>query len=75
MQTFFQSNPGFRSRIAHHIDFPDYDNEELLLIAEKMAAEAEYRLSDDAREGAARLHRAPAAAAELRERALTAQCL
>ncbi len=40
MQTFFQSNPGFRSRIAHHIDFPDYGNDELLLIAEKMAAEA-----------------------------------
>jgi probable Rubsico expression protein CbbX len=49
MQTFFQSNPGFRSRIAHHIDFPDYDNDELLLIAEKMASEAEYRLSDEAR--------------------------
>jgi probable Rubsico expression protein CbbX len=49
MQTFFQSNPGFRSRIAHHIDFPDYGDDELLLIAEKMASEAEYRLSDGAR--------------------------
>ena len=50
MQTFFESNPGFRSRVAHHIDFPDYDNEELLLIAEKLAANAEYQLSDAARE-------------------------
>ena len=30
MDTFFQSNPGFKSRIAHHIDFPDYTDEELL---------------------------------------------
>ena len=30
MDTFFQSNPGFRSRIAHHIDFPDYSDDELL---------------------------------------------
>jgi len=50
MQTFFRSNPGFRSRIAHHIDFPDYDGDELLRIAEKMASESEYRLSDGARE-------------------------
>jgi probable Rubsico expression protein CbbX len=49
MQTFFESNPGFRSRIAHHVDFPDYNDDELLLIAEKMSADAEYRLSDGAR--------------------------
>ncbi len=49
METFFRSNPGFRSRIAHHIDFPDYGDDELLLIAEKIASEAEYRLSDGAR--------------------------
>ena len=30
MDKFFESNPGFRSRIAHHIDFPDYSNDELL---------------------------------------------
>ena len=30
MDTFFASNPGFRSRIAHHIDFPDYSDDELL---------------------------------------------
>jgi probable Rubsico expression protein CbbX len=49
MQTFFRSNPGFRSRIAHHVEFPDYDDEELMLIAGKIAADAEYRLTDGAR--------------------------
>jgi probable Rubsico expression protein CbbX len=50
MQTFFESNPGFRSRIAHHIEFPDYSDEELLLIAQKMASEAEYKLTEGAHE-------------------------
>lgn len=45
METFFASNPGFRSRIAHHIDFPDYEDGELLAIAETMADESQYRLS------------------------------
>lgn len=45
METFFSSNPGFRSRIAHHIDFPDYSDEELFSIAERMLAEQSYRLS------------------------------
>ena len=49
METFFASNPGFRSRIAHHIDFPDYDNAELLAITEAIAAESHYRLSESAR--------------------------
>ena len=42
MDRFFSSNPGFRSRIAHHIDFPDYTNEELYLISEGMLAEQNY---------------------------------
>ena len=50
MEKFFQSNPGFRSRIAHHIDFPDYDAGELLAIAEVLAAQSEYRLSPAARD-------------------------
>jgi probable Rubsico expression protein CbbX len=50
METFFASNPGFRSRIAHHIDFPDYDDGELLAITETVAAEGQYRLSPSARE-------------------------
>ena len=53
MNRFFQSNPGFRSRIAHHIDFPDYDDGELLRIAEIMLANQNYRLDDEARGGMA----------------------
>jgi probable Rubsico expression protein CbbX len=45
MQKFFRSNPGFRSRIAHHIDFPDFSDEELFRIAEIMLAKQNYRLS------------------------------
>lgn len=48
MDTFFQSNPGMASRIAHHIDFPDYDADELLRIAELMTARMDYRLDEDA---------------------------
>ncbi len=48
MDTFFHSNPGMRSRVAHHIDFPDYSADELLAIAKLMLAEQNYRLSADA---------------------------
>jgi probable Rubsico expression protein CbbX len=50
MTTFFGSNPGFRSRIAHHIEFPDYSEAELLVIAELMLKERGYRFSPAARE-------------------------
>jgi probable Rubsico expression protein CbbX len=50
MEKFFQSNPGFRSRIAHHIDFPDYSDEELLAIAELMLQAQNYRFSAGARD-------------------------
>lgn len=50
MDKFFTSNPGFRSRIAHHIDFPDYTDEELLKIAELMLTKQNYRLSPAGRE-------------------------
>jgi probable Rubsico expression protein CbbX len=50
MERFFQSNPGFRSRIAHHIDFPDYSDSELLAIAELMLAAQNYRFVPEARE-------------------------
>jgi len=43
MDRFFRANPGFRSRIAHHIDFPDYTNEELMAIAETMLSGLSYR--------------------------------
>ncbi|WP_193369836.1 CbbX protein [Pelagibius marinus] len=45
MDRFFESNPGFRSRIAHHIDFPDYSDDELLHIAEHMLDEQNYSLT------------------------------
>jgi probable Rubsico expression protein CbbX len=54
MDTFFASNPGMSSRIAHHIDFPDYTADELLAIARLMLGRMQYRV-------------APAAEAALRE--------
>ena len=48
METFFRSNPGMGSRIAHHVDFPDYDLEELMAIAELMLEQRAYELDDDA---------------------------
>jgi probable Rubsico expression protein CbbX len=50
MATFFQYNPGFRSRVAHHIDFPDYGLQELATIAEAMLREQNYSFDDEARE-------------------------
>jgi probable Rubsico expression protein CbbX len=50
MDTFFKSNPGMSSRIAHHIDFPDYGEGELMQIAEKMLAGQHYRFGAGARE-------------------------
>ncbi|MEE8428188.1 MAG: CbbX protein [Gammaproteobacteria bacterium] len=48
MDRFFHSNPGMRSRIAHHIDFPDYSADELIAIAKLMLAEQNYRMSEAA---------------------------
>jgi probable Rubsico expression protein CbbX len=45
MSTFFRSNPGMSSRIAHHIDFPDYTPDELAAIARLMLERMQYRLS------------------------------
>jgi probable Rubsico expression protein CbbX len=45
MDRFFRSNPGFRSRIAHHIDFPDYSDGELMEIARSMLASQNYHFS------------------------------
>ena len=49
MDRFFTSNPGFRSRVAHHLDFPDYDAGELMRIGEMMLERQNYRLSPEAR--------------------------
>lgn len=48
MDQFFHSNPGMRSRIAHHVDFPDYTSDELLAIAKLMLAQQNYRFSSEA---------------------------
>jgi probable Rubsico expression protein CbbX len=50
MDTFFQSNPGMSSRIAHHLDFPDYSADELLAIADRMLAGQNYRFGERARD-------------------------
>lgn len=49
MEVFFQANPGFHSRIAHHIHFPDYTLEELLAIAELMLRQQHYFFDERAR--------------------------
>ena len=50
MDEFFRSNPGMASRVAHHIDFPDFTLGELMLIADLMLEREQYRLSAAARE-------------------------
>ncbi len=48
METFFSSNPGLSSRVAHHIDFTDYDRTELVQIARLMLDRDQYRFSPEA---------------------------
>ncbi|MGH8620742.1 MAG: CbbX protein [Burkholderiales bacterium] len=50
METFFHSNPGFHSRIAHHLDFPDYTLDELMAIAELMLSQQHYAFDDASRQ-------------------------
>jgi len=50
MDTFFRSNPGMSSRIAHHLDFPDYSQAELLQISDRMLEQQNYRFGAGARE-------------------------
>ena len=50
MDTFFQSNPGLSSRIAHHLDFPDYAHGELLQIGDRMLAGMNYQFAPGTRE-------------------------
>jgi len=49
MDIFFQSNPGFRSRIAHHIEFPDYTLDELMAIAELILRRQMYSFDAESR--------------------------
>ena len=48
MDRFFESNPGMRSRVAHHLDFADYQPDELLAIGELMLGRSTYYLSAEA---------------------------
>ncbi|RAY10984.1 CbbX protein [Actinomadura craniellae] len=48
MDSFFASNPGMSSRIAHHIDFPDYTGDELEAIGRLMLAREGYSLAEEA---------------------------
>ena len=48
MDKFYESNPGLSSRIANHIDFPDYTVEELLRISKMMLDEQQYQLTPEA---------------------------
>ena len=50
MEAFFRSNPGMSSRIAHHLDFPDYPAEDLLRIADMMLPQRHYHFGAGARE-------------------------
>ena len=50
MDTFYGSNPGLSSRVAHHLDFPDYTNNELMAIATLLLDAQHYRFSADAEE-------------------------
>jgi probable Rubsico expression protein CbbX len=48
MDTFFSSNPGLKSRVGNHIDFPDYAPAELMQIAELMVEKLSYRFTPEA---------------------------
>jgi len=50
MDDFFRSNPGMRSRVAHHLDFPDFTLDELMQIAEIMLDQQQYTFDEPARE-------------------------
>ena len=47
MDSFYESNPGLASRVANHIDFPDYTSDELLKIGRLMLEEQQYRLTQE----------------------------
>ncbi|MFE3255604.1 AAA family ATPase [Nocardia sp. NPDC059091] len=48
METFFSANPGLSSRVAHHIEFPDYTHDELMAIAELMVRQENFRFDPEA---------------------------
>jgi len=50
MDDFFRLNPGMASRVAHHIDFPDYTANELSQIGAKMLDAERYEFTPEAEE-------------------------
>lgn len=50
MQTFMAANPGLASRFDYTLPFPDYSDDELTIIFERLAAEYDYQLDDVARD-------------------------
>jgi len=48
MESFYESNPGLSSRVANHIDFPDYTSEELIQIAKLILQDQQYRMTSEA---------------------------
>ena len=50
MDTFYESNPGLSSRIANHVDFPDYTPDELLTIGNSLLEEQQYRMTQEAKD-------------------------
>ena len=50
MDTFYESNPGLSSRIANHVDFPDYAPDELLTIGNTLLEEQQYRMTEEAKD-------------------------
>jgi probable Rubsico expression protein CbbX len=48
MDSFYESNPGLSSRVANHIDFPDYTAPELIQIGKLILEEQQYRITEEA---------------------------
>ena len=48
MDRFYSSNPGLSSRVAHHLDFPDYSDADLMAIAGLLLDAQQYRFSPEA---------------------------
>jgi probable Rubsico expression protein CbbX len=48
MDKFFSFIPGMSSRVGNHIEFPNYEPQELLQIAKVMCRDLEYEISPDA---------------------------
>ena len=50
MDSFYESNPGLASRVANHIDFPDYTSDELMQIGSLMLEEQQYRITQEGKD-------------------------